>query len=115
MKYKLDKELGILRVSHMLYPPVPYPGNYGFIPQTLDDDGDPLDMMIVMRGNPVSPLSLCQVCPISLVKMSDEEQNDDKVLCMMRDDPIYGRYGRFEALPNTISSSLSGSSKSTSA
>jgi inorganic pyrophosphatase len=99
MKYKLDKELGILRVSHVLYPPVPYPGNYGFIPRTLDDDGDPLDMMIVMRGNPVCPLSLCQVRPIGLVNMSDEEQNDDKVLCVMQDDPVYGHYEGFEALP----------------
>ncbi|MDQ4147060.1 MAG: inorganic diphosphatase [Pseudomonadota bacterium] len=98
IKYTLDQELGLLRVSHGIYPPVPYPGNYGFIPQTLDDDGDPLGMMLVMRA-PVSPLTLCRVRPIGVVNMSDEEQSDDKVLCVMLDDPVYAPYERFDALP----------------
>ena len=98
IKYELDQELGIMRISHVLYPPVPYPGNYGFIPQTLDEDGDPLDMMLIMR-DPVSPMTLCQARPIGVVNMTDEDKNDDKVLCVLIDDPIYASYESFEALP----------------
>lgn len=98
IKYELDKEFGIMRVSHVLYPPVPYPGNYGFVPQTLDHDGDPLDMMVIMR-DPVSPMGLCLVRPIGVVNMQDAGENDDKILCVMLDDPIYATYGSFAELP----------------
>ena len=98
VKYELDQQFGIMRISHVLYPPVPYPGNYGFIPQTLDEDGDPLDMMVIMR-DPVSPMTLCRVRPIGVVNMKDEGQNDDKVLCVLLEDPIYAPYESFGALP----------------
>lgn len=99
IKYELDKELGLIRISHALYPPVPYPGNYGFFPRTLDDDGDPLDVLVVMR-DPVSPLTLVPVRPIGVVRMTDGDARDDKVLCVMVDDPVYAEYGSFEDLPD---------------
>lgn len=99
VKYELDKTHGIMSISHVLYPPVPYPGNYGFIPQTLDEDGDSLDMMIVMRDK-VSPLTLCEVRPIGVVNMTDEGLNDDKIICVLLDDPIYDSFESFEALPD---------------
>lgn len=99
VKYELDKTRGIMRISHVLYPPVPYPGTYGFIPQTLDEDGDSLDMMIVMRDK-VSSLTLCEVCPIGVVNMTDEGLNDDKIICVLLDDPIYDSFESFEALPD---------------
>ena len=98
IKYELDKTLGILRVSYVLYPPVPYPGNYGFIPQTLDEDGDPLDTIVVMR-DPVNPLTLCRARPIGIVNMSDEGKNDDKIICVLVDDPVYDPYAEFGELP----------------
>lgn len=98
VKYELDEDLGMIRISHMLYPPVPYPGNYGFIPQTLDEDDDPLDMMVVMRTE-VSPLSIATVRPIGLVDMHDEGEKDSKVLCVLVDDPVYSPYETFEELP----------------
>lgn len=88
-----------MRISHVLYPPVPYPGNYGFFPQTLDEDGDPLDLLVVMR-DPVSPLTLCPVRPIGIVNMTDEGKNDDKIICTLVDDPVYDGYESFEALPD---------------
>lgn len=99
VKYALDKHLGIMRVSYVLYPPVPYPGNYGFIPRTLDDDGDPLDMIVVMR-EPVAPMSVCAVRPIGVVDMKDRGEIDAKVLCVMLDDPVYAPYEDFAALPD---------------
>lgn len=99
IKYELDKTLGLIRISHALYPPVPYPGNYGFFPQTLDDDGDPLDLLVVMR-DPVSPLTLVEVRPLGVVRMKDGGRRDDKVLCAMVDDPIYRGYASFEDLPD---------------
>lgn len=98
VKYELDLELGIIRVSHVLYPPVPYPGNYGFVPQTLDEDGDPLDMMVIMRER-VSPLTLCRVRPIGVVRMTDNGENDHKILCVLLSDPVYESYNNFDDLP----------------
>ena len=98
IKYELDKQLGMVRVSHALYPPVPYPGNYGFMPQTLDEDGDPLDLLVVMR-DPVAPLTLLTARPIGVVRMEDEGLSDHKLICVMVDDPIYDAYEEFEALP----------------
>ena len=98
IKYELCKDTGLIRISHVLYPPVPYPGNYGFFPQTLDADGDPLDMMVIMR-DAVAPLTLCDVRPIGVVEMTDGGKNDDKVLCVLRRDPIYDPYQDFEGLP----------------
>lgn len=99
IKYELDKNLGLMRISHALYPPVPYPGNYGFAPQTLDEDGDALDLLIVMR-DPVSPLTLVPVRPIGVVHMTDEGLQDDKLICVMVPDPIYDQTEEFKHLPD---------------
>ena len=99
IKYELDKQLGLLRVSYALNPPVLYPGNYGFIPQTLDEDGDPLDLLVIMR-DPVNPLTLLHARPIGVVHMEDENQRDDKILCVLVDDPVYAEYADFDDLPD---------------
>lgn len=98
IKYELDKQLGMVRVSHALNPPVPYPGNYGFVPQTLDEDGDPLDLLVIMR-DPVAPLTLLRARPLGVVRMKDEDERDDKILCVLVDDPIYAEYDSFDDLP----------------
>lgn len=98
IKYELDKRHGLIKISHVLYPPVPYPGNYGFIPRSLDEDGDPLDAIVIMR-DAVSPLTLCTVRPVGVVNMEDSGENDDKIICVLLDDPVYDPYESFEALP----------------
>lgn len=97
-KYELDKELGLIGINRILYPPVPYPANYGFIPQTLDDDGDPLDTLVVMQ-NSVAPLTLLQARPIGVVQLIDRGETDDKVICVHVDDPRYEHHHEFDDLP----------------
>ena len=97
-KYELDPELGVLNVNRILHPPIPYPANYGFLPQTLDDDGDPIDVLVMMQ-NPVVSLSVLRVRPIGVFKMKDEGETDDKLICVHVDDPMYSDYEEVEDLP----------------
>lgn len=98
-KYELDLELGILRIDRIMHPPVPYPANYGFIPQTLDEDGDPLDALVLMQ-NAVVPMTALQARPIGLVNLTDRGKNDDKIICVHADDPKYEDYTSVEQLPD---------------
>ncbi|MEK7468149.1 MAG: inorganic diphosphatase [Planctomycetota bacterium] len=91
VKYELHKETGLLFVDRVLYSSVVYPANYGFIPQTLGDDDDPLDVLVLMQ-EPVAPLSLLRVRPIGMMAMLDEGKGDEKVICVHLDDPEYNSY-----------------------
>lgn len=88
VKYELDKETGLLRVDRVLYSSVIYPANYGFIPQTLGDDHDPLDVLVLMQ-EAVAPLSILRVRPIGVMIMVDQGENDEKIICVHLDDPEY--------------------------
>lgn len=98
VKYELDKETGLLRVDRVLYSSVMYPANYGFIPQTLGDDDDPLDVLVLMQ-EPVVPLSILRVRPIGMMTMIDQGQNDEKIICIHLDDPEYRSYVAIQQLP----------------
>ncbi len=98
VKYELDKKTGLLLVDRVLYSSVIYPANYGFIPRTLGDDGDPLDLLVVMQ-EPVQPLSLLRARPIGMMHMVDEGQNDEKIICVHLDDPEYQNFDHYEQLP----------------
>ncbi len=98
-KYELDLEEGILHVDRIMHPPVPYPANYGFIPQTLDEDGDPLDAIVLMQ-NAVVPLTALHARPIGVVNLTDRGKNDDKIICVHLDDPKYDDYESIEDLPD---------------
>lgn len=98
VKYELDKATGLLRVDRVLYSSVVYPANYGFIPQTLGDDEDPLDVLVLMQ-EPVVPLSLVRARPIGLMNMLDMDQNDEKIICVHLDDPAYLGYYHIGELP----------------
>jgi len=98
VKYELDKETGLLKVDRILYQSVVYPANYGFIPQTLGDDGDPLDLLVLMQ-EPVAPLSVLRVRPIGMMTMIDQGQNDEKIICIHMDDPAYNEYMHINELP----------------
>ena len=98
VKYELDKETGLLLVDRVLYSSVIYPANYGFIPRTLGDDDDPLDVLVLMQ-EPVHPLSILRARPIGMMHMVDEGQNDEKIICVHLDDPEYRSYEHYEELP----------------
>jgi inorganic pyrophosphatase len=91
VKYEIDKETGLLEVDRILYSSVVYPENYGFIPQTLADDDDPLDVLVLMQ-EPVLPLSILEVRPIGLLPMVDEGENDENIICIHVEDPQYEEF-----------------------
>ncbi len=90
-KYEYDKDRNILRLDRVLFSPLHYPGDYGLIPRTLAEDGDPLDALVLV-SNPTYPGVLIQARPIGLLRMIDSGINDDKILCVARDDPRYAGY-----------------------
>ncbi|MDD5562994.1 MAG: inorganic diphosphatase [Thermoanaerobaculaceae bacterium] len=98
VKYELDKETGLLRVDRILYSSVIYPASYGFIPQTLGDDHDPLDILVLMQ-EPVVPLSILRVRPIGMMTMLDQGENDEKIISIHLDDPEYREYADISQLP----------------
>jgi inorganic pyrophosphatase len=75
-----------------------YPANYGFIPQTLGDDEDPLDVLVLMQ-EPVQPLSLLRARPIGMMPMVDDGENDEKIVCVHLDDPEYMIFEHHDELP----------------
>ena len=81
IKYEMDKDVGTLVVDRFLYTPMFYPGNYGFIPNTLSDDGDPCDV-IVANTRPIIPGSIINVRPIGVLKMVDEGGGDEKIIAV---------------------------------
>jgi inorganic pyrophosphatase len=99
VKYELDKETGLLRVDRVLYSSVIYPANYGFIPQTLGEDHDPLDVLVLMQEQ-VVPLSILRVRPIGMMNMLDQGENDEKIICIHLDDPEYRDFTNISELPH---------------
>ncbi len=97
-KYELDKESGLLTLDRVLYSAVYYPANYGFIPQTLADDGDPLDILVLCE-EPVYPLTLVKARAIGLMVMMDQDELDYKVIAVVEDDPEYSCYKDVHQLP----------------
>lgn len=81
IKYEMDKEAGCLYVDRFLYTPMRYPGNYGFVPHTLSEDGDPIDVVIVNQ-RPIIPGAVMSCRPIGVFMMSDEKGNDEKILAV---------------------------------
>jgi inorganic pyrophosphatase len=98
VKYELHKPTGLLLVDRILYSSVVYPANYGFIPQTLGDDDDPLDILVWMQ-EPVVPMSILNARPIGILNMIDEGQADEKIVAVHLDDPEYASYTHIDQLP----------------
>jgi inorganic pyrophosphatase len=99
VKYELDKETGLLRVDRMLYSSVVYPANYGFIPRTYADDGDPLDVLVLAQES-VDPLSILRARPIGMMSMIDDDEEDAKIICIHMDDPAFNDYWHIKELPD---------------
>ena len=100
-KYELDKETGLLRLDRVLYGAVHYPANYGFVPRTLAEDGDPLDVL-VLGQDAVHPLTIMEARAIGLMRMRDEKGIDDKILAVSVHDPAVADYQRHEELPRYL-------------
>jgi inorganic pyrophosphatase len=101
VKYELDKETGLIKVDRILYSPFFYPTNYGFIPSTWWDDGDPLDIL-VFSYEPFVPGSLVKVRPIGLLKMEDSGEIDDKILAVPVKDPRFNEVKSYKDLPSHL-------------
>ena len=100
-KYELDKETGMLRLDRILYTATHYPANYGFIPRTYADDGDPLDVL-VLCSEPIVPMTLVQVYPIGAIRMIDGGKQDDKIIALPFSDPTYHKVKSIQELPPHI-------------
>ncbi|HKV94971.1 MAG TPA: inorganic diphosphatase [Candidatus Angelobacter sp.] len=87
-KYEYDKTLHVFKLDRTLFSPVHYPGDYGFIPCTLGQDGDPLDVLVLVEA-PSFPGCVMEVRPIGVLQMVDQGKRDEKVLAVAQSDPLY--------------------------
>ncbi len=95
IKYEMDKKAGTLVVDRFLYTPMRYPGNYGFIPHTLSEDGDPCDVLVA-NTRPIIPGAIIAVRPIGVMKMQDEAGGDEKIIAV----PVPKLTKRYENVHN---------------
>ncbi len=98
VKYELDKQSGLIRLDRVLYSAVYYPANYGFIPQTLAEDDDPLDVLVFCQ-EAVVPLTLIHARAIGLMTMIDSGKKDHKVIAVATQDPEFNSYREAREMP----------------
>jgi inorganic pyrophosphatase len=97
-KYEVDKTTGLLKLDRVIYSSFQYPINYGFIPQTLGQDGDPLDILVLCSQS-IQSLCLVQASVIGNMQMIDNGQVDDKIIAVAAKDPSVNHISRMEDLP----------------
>ena len=97
-KYELDKESGLLRLDRILYTSTHYPANYGFIPLTLSEDNDPLDVLVLCQEK-LEPLSIVECYPIGMITMIDEDEVDEKIVAIHVNDPFLNSFNDISELP----------------
>ncbi len=100
-KYELDKETGLLILDRILFTATHYPQNYGFIPRTLAEDKDPLDVLVICSEK-LEPLSLVRCFPIGVMTMTDKGENDEKIIAIPYSDPNYRGYRDIDSLPRHL-------------
>jgi inorganic pyrophosphatase len=98
VKYELDKESGLIKLDRVLYSAVYYPANYGFIPQTLAEDDDPLDVLVLCQ-EAVVPLTLIHARTIGLMTMIDSGKRDHKIIAVATQDPEFNSYHEAAEMP----------------
>ncbi|KAM0831889.1 hypothetical protein ACQ4PT_065249 [Festuca glaucescens] len=98
VKYELDKGTGLIKVDRVLYSSVVYPHNYGFIPRTLCEDNDPMDVLVLMQEQ-VVPGCFLRARAIGLMPMIDQGEKDDKIIAVCADDPEYRHFRDISELP----------------
>ena len=104
-KYEMDKETGMLKLDRVLYTSTHYPANYGFIPRSYGDDGDPLDVL-VLCSEVLDPLTLVRCYPIGYISMLDCGKNDEKIIAIPFEDPTYHLYTDISELPAHVASEI---------
>lgn len=100
-KYELDKATGMLRLDRVLYTSTHYPANYGFIPRTYGEDGDPLDVL-VLCSEAIEPMTLVQCRPIGVFEMHDGDERDEKIIAVPLGDPNYNFMFDISQLPEHL-------------
>ena len=100
-KYELDKATGLMKLDRVLYSAVHYPGDYGFIPRTLHLDGDPLDIVVLVKEQ-TFPGCLIEVRPLGVLRMLDKGEPDDKILAVPLKDPYYAEYFDIADIPQHL-------------
>ncbi len=100
-KYELDKPTGFIILDRILYTSTHYPANYGFIPRTYGEDGDPLDVLLLC-SEPLEPLTLVRSYPIGVISMLDNGRNDEKIIAIPFNDPNYNIYTDIDQLPSHV-------------
>jgi inorganic pyrophosphatase len=98
VKYELDKSSGMIKLDRILYSAVYYPANYGFIPQTLAEDDDPLDVLVFCQ-EPVVPLTIIQARTVGLMTMIDGGKKDHKIIAVASKDPEFNSYTDAQEMP----------------
>ncbi|MBI5669292.1 MAG: inorganic diphosphatase [Chloroflexi bacterium] len=97
-KYEYSKSAGVIKLDRVLYSPLHYPGDYGFIPQSYYGDGDPLDVLVMME-EPTFPGCVIEARPVGMLRLLDRGENDDKILAVPSTDPHYEDYYDMDDLP----------------
>ncbi len=107
IKYEVDKETGVIKVDRILYTAMHYPFNYGFVPGTLEEDGDPVDVLVV-GYEPLSPGVVIEAKPIGILEMEDEEGPDAKIVAVPKDkiDPRFKNINDINDLPEAIKNKI---------
>lgn len=104
-KYELDKTTGLLRLDRILHTAAHYPANYGFIPRTYADDGDPLDVLVLCTET-LDPMIMVDCIPIGCIRMIDENSYDEKIIAIARNDPTWNFYRDIDQLPPHIAQEI---------
>ncbi len=104
-KYELDKKTGMLRLDRILYTATHYPANYGFIPRTYAGDKDPLDVLVLCQEE-IYPLTLVECYPIGVLRMTDSNEEDEKIIAIAKKDPFLNSYNDISELPTSITAEI---------
>ncbi len=104
-KYELDKNSGMLRLDRVLYSSVHYPANYGFMPRTLGDDNDPLDILVLSQMA-IQPLCIVRAKVIGVMQMLDDGEGDDKLIAVAADDMSVAHINSITDLPEHLGSEI---------
>ncbi len=105
-KYELDKRSGLIRLDRILFTSTHYPSNYGFIPKTLAEDNDPLDVL-VLCSEVLDPLTIVECYAIGVVTMIDKGEVDEKIIAIPFRDPVYSGYRDVSTLPQHMLQEIS--------
>ena len=97
-KYELDKKTGFLKLDIILYTATHYPANYGFIPRTYAGDKDPLDVLVLCQET-IYPLTLVECYPIGALRMTDNGEDDEKIIAIAKKDPFLNVYKDISEIP----------------